>query len=495
MKKCMMLLICALALFMMLPHGMAQEAIDETLGRPMPDFTVETIDGGTFTLSEALQDHDMVLINLWATWCPPCEAEFPFMQEAYAAYSDRVAIIALSIEPTDTPEKLTEYAQAHGMTFPVGSDSGIGIGSQFPTGGIPTSIVVDRFGNVALVEVGSQPSTSAFTALFDYFLDDGYTETQVLDGMPKPRAVQAEADLEKLAAAANAEGGNIAFRNPDDAQVWPMLVDESDGRAALRSSNAGVAGTTAAIYATVEAGAGDALAFEFRTSCEAACDLLCVSMDGVPVKYFSGEHPWTEWALPLDEGSHEIAFSYIKDDMADQGDDCAWIDGVCVVSGDDAAARLSAVPSLPVAEAFEFEPVEDTAMRIEFDDEDRIIGGLFGGLAGCWIVDGDTASMVLRLPADIDPETVGLYSEAGGELIGLDSLSIDEDGTGWLAQLPVSNGTDSVPFTRVYAYAMPSDPEQARSRCVLLLPGEEGADAFVEMMANYDISVSWRYAE
>ena len=63
------------------------------------DFTVKTIEGKTFTLSESLKDHDLVLINLWATWCPPCKAEFPFLQEAWSRNKDRVAVIALSVEP------------------------------------------------------------------------------------------------------------------------------------------------------------------------------------------------------------------------------------------------------------------------------------------------------------------------------------------------------------------------------------------------------------
>ena len=83
------------------------------------DFTVKTIDGKDFTLSEALKDHDLVLINLWATWCPPCKAEFPFLQEAWSKNKDRVAVIALSVEPTDTEAKLQSYARATQLTFPI----------------------------------------------------------------------------------------------------------------------------------------------------------------------------------------------------------------------------------------------------------------------------------------------------------------------------------------------------------------------------------------
>ena len=68
----------------------------------MADFTVETIDGGTFTLSQALQDHELVLVNLWATWCGPCAYEFPFLQTAWEQNQDKVAVIALSVEPDDT---------------------------------------------------------------------------------------------------------------------------------------------------------------------------------------------------------------------------------------------------------------------------------------------------------------------------------------------------------------------------------------------------------
>ena len=68
---------CLLALF--LCFGIAQAEGTGILGKPFPDFSVTDCDGNTFTLSEALKGHEAVLINLWATWCPPCRLEFPFL--------------------------------------------------------------------------------------------------------------------------------------------------------------------------------------------------------------------------------------------------------------------------------------------------------------------------------------------------------------------------------------------------------------------------------
>ncbi len=138
----------------------------------LPDFTVRTVDGGTFTLSEALKDHELVLINLFATWCRPCAMEFPALQKACTKRDD-VAVIALSVEENDTLDALGEYADEMGLTIPIGREEGTDL-DRFVTVGIPTTVLVDRTGRVCSVEVGAKTSVQDFIDLFDGFTGDDY---------------------------------------------------------------------------------------------------------------------------------------------------------------------------------------------------------------------------------------------------------------------------------------------------------------------------------
>lgn len=140
------------------------------VGFTLPDFSVETVNGGTFTLSEALQDHELVFLNLWATWCGPCNEEFPCLEEAYQRYGDRVAVIALSVEPNDSDKVLRGFAENNGLSFLVGRDEGSRLSYCFNVNSIPTSIMVDRTRTVVWTGVGAIVSADAFARLFDRYL-------------------------------------------------------------------------------------------------------------------------------------------------------------------------------------------------------------------------------------------------------------------------------------------------------------------------------------
>ena len=178
-------------LALLLCFGMAAAEDADILGKPFPDFTVTGTQGNSFTLSEALKEHEAVLINIWATWCPPCEAEMPMLNEVYEQYGDRVAFIALSYDADDSAEKIEAYRQSHGLTFPMGRDEGASLYQYLGGQGVPTTVIVDRFGNAGFVQVGSFFSANEVKRVIEAFLGDSYTETVTLTSIPKDTATSA----------------------------------------------------------------------------------------------------------------------------------------------------------------------------------------------------------------------------------------------------------------------------------------------------------------
>ena len=168
MKKAITVLFCILLLSVLFTASTMADP-EEYKGQILPDFSADTINGTTFTLSESLKTHDLVLINFWATWCGPCCMEFPFLETAWEQYGDRVDVIALSIEGSDSFDNLINFASQYGLNFSIGRDESH-IFDSMGGNAIPTTLIVDRNMQVVAVEIGSKSSVNEFTTLFDSLL-------------------------------------------------------------------------------------------------------------------------------------------------------------------------------------------------------------------------------------------------------------------------------------------------------------------------------------
>ena len=118
-----------------------------------PDFTLETLSGETVTLSSLRGQ--AVLVNLWATWCPPCRAEMPAIQKMYIEYKDR-GFVVLGVDMTyqDTAANVPTFVQENQLTFPILMDTTGQMAQQYELRSLPTSFFIDREGVIQEVVVG-----------------------------------------------------------------------------------------------------------------------------------------------------------------------------------------------------------------------------------------------------------------------------------------------------------------------------------------------------
>lgn len=114
-------------------------------GDQAPDFQLKTLEGETVNLSDYRGQG--VFLNFWATYCPPCKEEMPYMQSQYELFKDKgVTILAVDVgEPKLTVEK---FVKRYGLTFPVLLDERQEVLNLYGVGAIPVSFLVDENGKV-----------------------------------------------------------------------------------------------------------------------------------------------------------------------------------------------------------------------------------------------------------------------------------------------------------------------------------------------------------
>lgn len=125
------------------------------LGSPAPDFTLVDLAGELHALSDHLGQ--VVLINFWTTWCPPCIEETPALQAAYDRYRENgFVVLGINWTEVDDREQIEPFIQELELTFPILLDSDSYVSEDlYQLLGLPTSIFVGRDGVVREVFIGA----------------------------------------------------------------------------------------------------------------------------------------------------------------------------------------------------------------------------------------------------------------------------------------------------------------------------------------------------
>jgi len=114
------------------------------IGNVAPDFELNTIEGKSIRLSELRGKK--VIVNFWATWCPPCREEMPAMQKFYEQYNEHVEVLAVNLTSQDSREKIKPFAEEYGITFPIVLDVKGKVLKMYEIEPIPTTYIIDSKG-------------------------------------------------------------------------------------------------------------------------------------------------------------------------------------------------------------------------------------------------------------------------------------------------------------------------------------------------------------
>ena len=152
-------------------------SLSTTKGQEAPDFALPLTDGSEAKLSELLKDNEVVVLNIFASWCGPCKEEFPDMEKTYQKYKDKMEIVAVTGDPDDTMDDMAKYKEEHGLSFPVGvKNESI---DSLKVGGFPTTYIIDRNGRIVYSQSSAFQHAGDFEKIVTALMGDDYEGKQI----------------------------------------------------------------------------------------------------------------------------------------------------------------------------------------------------------------------------------------------------------------------------------------------------------------------------
>lgn len=408
-----------------------EELSSVTLGTGdiMCDFTVTASDGTEIKLSEILKEKKLVVLNFWYTTCSWCLTEFPLMDEVYKDYKDDVEIIALN--PLEDNAAVQSFVAQYNYSFKMASCPSTW-SNTFGISGYPTSVFIDQYGMISILESGAITSKRPWMCAFDHFTAEPYEQKICTNGVSdvvtqvKPTYTMPSSD--EIALLINVGDINATYRAETEDEnaeyYWPFIATDKSGRTCIKASNSGIDDTYAILYADIELKAGQAVGFDYLTSSELSCDVMYVIVNDDDIFQISGVSEAEKWqscypCVAEEDGTYEVAICFIKDEDGADGDDTVYIDNMRVVD----PSQIDVTTYLPRYAATEDDDGNFSYENIVFNESDGYyhVGSangplLLADLMGYTQFNEEQSIYEIVQAGDADKKGVSLYDkeEDGG---------------------------------------------------------------------------------
>ena len=150
-------------------HFLRDELFPVSIGSRAPDFAAVTLDEAARTKTIADYRGQVVLLNVWATWCGPCREEMPSIEALHQRYGPRgLKVVAVSIDDAGAEDAIRDFARQYGLTFELLHDASGDIQRIYQTTGVPETFVIGRDGIILRKQIGmtdwSSPASRAVIA-------------------------------------------------------------------------------------------------------------------------------------------------------------------------------------------------------------------------------------------------------------------------------------------------------------------------------------------
>jgi len=135
-------------------EALTRDAALRLEGEKAPGFSLPAEGGGTLSLES--YKGKIVLLDFWASWCPPCRKELPVLQSVYKEFKDR-GVVLIGISCDQDKEKGEAFVKENKLDFPIGYDSEGEVGKMYKVTSLPTLFILDREGTIQKVHIGMPP--------------------------------------------------------------------------------------------------------------------------------------------------------------------------------------------------------------------------------------------------------------------------------------------------------------------------------------------------